>query len=218
MGNALGEAFGAIARTVRRAGPHHLGTRTDVVLGALQHDTLPQWRIPAADNGTGGAGKAPVPGRTLRPIAVVERDYPAIADRWSTLGPLVDKLGVTTRASPPGPCEVAELAKEVRRVGLRRGCGPARDHHRRTDGRRHPRPIGYVERTACRRGFQGLERRTGRTARTWPRQRGEAHHHADTQARPVPVITSPEWSGSETGGRRYAPFTREHRTPQAFSR
>jgi nitrate reductase alpha subunit len=30
---------------------------------------------------------------------------------------------------------------------------------------------------------------------------------ADTQARPVPVLTSPEWSGSETGGRRYAPFT-----------
>ncbi len=23
----------------------------------------------------------------------------------------------------------------------------------------------------------------------------------------MPVITSPEWSGSETGGRRYAPFT-----------
>lgn len=31
--------------------------------------------------------------------------------------------------------------------------------------------------------------------------------YADTQARPVPVVTSPEWSGSETGGRRYAPFT-----------
>jgi nitrate reductase alpha subunit len=30
---------------------------------------------------------------------------------------------------------------------------------------------------------------------------------ADTQAAPVPVITSPEWSGSETGGRRYSPFT-----------
>ena len=30
---------------------------------------------------------------------------------------------------------------------------------------------------------------------------------ADTQAAPVPVITSPEWSGSETGGRRYCPFT-----------
>ena len=31
--------------------------------------------------------------------------------------------------------------------------------------------------------------------------------YADCQAGPVPVITSPEWSGSETGGRRYAPFT-----------
>ena len=28
-----------------------------------------------------------------------------------------------------------------------------------------------------------------------------------TQASPQPVMTSPEWSGSETGGRRYAPFT-----------
>src|SRR5699024_8799140 len=27
------------------------------------------------------------------------------------------------------------------------------------------------------------------------------------QAAPVPVITSPEWSGSESGGRRYSPFT-----------
>ena len=29
---------------------------------------------------------------------------------------------------------------------------------------------------------------------------------ADTQTRPQPVITSPEWSGSETGGRRYSAF------------
>jgi nitrate reductase alpha subunit len=29
---------------------------------------------------------------------------------------------------------------------------------------------------------------------------------ADTQLRPTPVITSPEWSGSESGGRRYSPF------------
>ena len=28
-----------------------------------------------------------------------------------------------------------------------------------------------------------------------------------TQSAPQPVMTSPEWSGSETGGRRYAPFT-----------
>jgi nitrate reductase alpha subunit len=35
----------------------------------------------------------------------------------------------------------------------------------------------------------------------------DRHRRQDGQQAPVPVITSPEWSGSETGGRRYAPFT-----------
>ncbi len=57
-------------------------------------------------------------------------------------------------------------------------------------------------------GFRTLERRVGRPLA----QLAEGSHErritfADTQAGPVPVITSPEWSGSETGGRRYAPFT-----------
>jgi nitrate reductase alpha subunit len=57
-------------------------------------------------------------------------------------------------------------------------------------------------------GFRQLERRTG-TALADLAEGSEEKRitFADTQARPVPVITSPEWSGSETGGRRYAPFT-----------
>jgi nitrate reductase alpha subunit len=57
-------------------------------------------------------------------------------------------------------------------------------------------------------GFRELEKRTGR-ALTHLAEGSEERRitYADTQARPVPVITSPEWSGSETGGRRYAPFT-----------
>ena len=57
-------------------------------------------------------------------------------------------------------------------------------------------------------GFRELERRTG--TRLVDLAEGSEEKRitfADTQARPVPVITSPEWSGSETGGRRYAPFT-----------
>ena len=57
-------------------------------------------------------------------------------------------------------------------------------------------------------GFKQLEKRTGRRL-THLAEGSEERRitYADTQARPVPVITSPEWSGSETGGRRYAPFT-----------
>jgi len=57
-------------------------------------------------------------------------------------------------------------------------------------------------------GFEALERRTGtRLADLAAEHEGMRVRFADTQARPVPVITSPEWSGSEHGGRRYSPFT-----------
>ena len=60
--------------------------------------------------------------------------------------------------------------------------------------------------------FSGMARRLARRARnrTIPgsamadlaaEHEGKQITFADTQARPVPVITSPEWSGSETGGR-----------------
>jgi nitrate reductase alpha subunit len=57
-------------------------------------------------------------------------------------------------------------------------------------------------------GFRRLEERTGRQLVDLAEGSEEKRiTFADTQSRPVPVITSPEWSGSETGGRRYAPFT-----------
>ncbi|MDQ6793193.1 MAG: nitrate reductase subunit alpha, partial [Candidatus Dormibacteraeota bacterium] len=57
-------------------------------------------------------------------------------------------------------------------------------------------------------GFKTLEKRTGvRLADLAEEHEGKQITFADTQGPPVPVITSPEWSGSETGGRRYSPFT-----------
>ena len=57
-------------------------------------------------------------------------------------------------------------------------------------------------------GFRTLEERVGKKLHDLAEGSEEKRiSFADTQAAPVPVITSPEWSGSETGGRRYAPFT-----------
>jgi nitrate reductase alpha subunit len=56
--------------------------------------------------------------------------------------------------------------------------------------------------------FKMLEKRVGKPLHHLAEGSEEKRiTYADAQARPVPVITSPEWSGSETGGRRYAPFT-----------
>ena len=57
-------------------------------------------------------------------------------------------------------------------------------------------------------GFRTLEQRTGvHLADLAEGSEEKRITFAQTQQAPVPVITSPEWSGSETGGRRYAPFT-----------
>jgi nitrate reductase / nitrite oxidoreductase, alpha subunit len=57
-------------------------------------------------------------------------------------------------------------------------------------------------------GFRTLEHRVGKRLADLAEGNEEKRiRFADTQVHPVPVITSPEWSGSETGGRRYAPFT-----------
>jgi len=56
-------------------------------------------------------------------------------------------------------------------------------------------------------GFKTLEKRTGtRLHDLAAEHEGKQITFADTQAAPTPVITSPEWSGSESGGRRYSPF------------
>ena len=55
--------------------------------------------------------------------------------------------------------------------------------------------------------WQELEKRTGVGLADLAAERaGERISFADTQVQPRAVITSPEWSGSETGGRRYSPF------------
>jgi nitrate reductase alpha subunit len=55
--------------------------------------------------------------------------------------------------------------------------------------------------------WEQLEHRTGvRLSDLAAERAGERISFADTQVQPREVITSPEWSGSETGGRRYSPF------------
>ena len=40
------------------------------------------------------------PGVTMPKLVEVERDYSAVAEKMNALGPLVDTLGASTRASP----------------------------------------------------------------------------------------------------------------------
>lgn len=204
------DAFTVIARRFSELAAEHLGVRRDIVATPLQHDTPGETAQPGGVAADWRAGDVqPVPGRTMPALAVVERDYPAVADKLAALGPLTERLGLITKGVTFRPDrEVDELAH---RNGVMAGGAvdgrPALD----TDAKMAEAILALSGTTNGRlavQGFQTAQERVGRPLAHLAEGSEERRiTFADTQARPVPVITSPEWSGSETGGRRYAAFT-----------
>ena len=204
------DMFHLLAQEFSRMAKTHLGVRRDLVSVPLQHDTPGQLAQP------GGIVRdwrdtsiAAVPGQNMPVFSVVERDYTAIADKLAAVGPLADKLGFTVKNVTyklAGPLDRLSRSNGVMLGGAVDGR-PAID----TDAKMAEAILAFSGTTngaLSVQGFKDLEIRTGRKLADLSEGSEEKFiTFAQTQAGPVPVITSPEWSGSETGGRRYAPFT-----------
>ncbi|WP_165986260.1 nitrate reductase subunit alpha [Streptomyces sp. YIM 98790] len=212
------DTFLTLADRFSELAADHLGTRTDVVAVPLLHDTpdeLAQPRGVVKDWKTGEC--EPVPGKTMPRLVVIERDYAAVAGKMRAVGPLLDTLGTTTKGITvrPGP----EIEK------LRRTNGTV--HGGAADGRPSLATAsdmceailalsGTTNGRLATEGFKALEKRTGTELASLAAEReAERISFADTRVQPRSVMTSYEWSGSETGGRRYSPFVInvEHRKP-----
>jgi nitrate reductase / nitrite oxidoreductase, alpha subunit len=204
------DAWQSIAAKFSELAAVHLGVRKDVVAVPLTHDTADAMANPHGVVRDWKKGECePIPGVTMPKLVEVERDYGAIAEKMNALGPLVDTLGATTKGV------TFELGAQV--DYLRRKNGAVRGGV--ADGRPSLKKdvnvceailamSGTTNGHLATQGFKTLEKRTGvRLADLAEEHEGKQITFADTQGPPVPVITSPEWSGSETGGRRYSPFT-----------
>ena len=200
---AIAARFSELART-------HLGVRRDLVAMPLLHDTPDELGQPSGEARDWAHGECePIPGRTMPKLTVVERDYGAVAEKLTALGPLVEQQGIGMKGVHFTPSdEVAWLADHNGTV-----------HGGVADGR----PSLVRAEDACEAilalsgttngrnavaSFQSLEARTGLALADLAGSRaGDRVTFADTQHGPATVITSAEWSGIEAEGRRYAPFT-----------
>ncbi|SDT44160.1 nitrate reductase subunit alpha [Microlunatus soli] len=205
------ELFHGLARRFSELAEDHLGTRRDLVAVPMQHDTAGETSQPRGevrDWLTDDSVEA-APGRTMPNFTVVERDYTKIADKLAAVGPLADQLGFTVKAITYDVTEQVDGLKHSNGVMLGGSTDgrPAID----TDAKLAEailRFSGTTNGALAVQGFRQLERRVGRPMADLAEGSEERRiSFADTQTSPQPVITSPEWSGSETGGRRYAPFT-----------
>ncbi|MCV7193477.1 nitrate reductase subunit alpha [Mycolicibacterium brumae] len=198
------EMFGLLAERFSEYARGHLGVRRDLVATPLQHDTPDVLATPH-----GRVVDAPLkPGVTMPKLVVVERDYPMLAERWKTLGPLIGKLGLVTKGVK------YSYEPELKRLAGLNGtvaAGPYAGSVRLDTDQRVCEVILALSGTTNGRvavaGFRELERQTGQELAFLAADHAGSHiTFSDVSIQPRSVITSPEWSGSEHGGRRYTAF------------
>ncbi|WP_432493962.1 nitrate reductase subunit alpha [Kineococcus auxinigenes] len=204
------DAFNTIAKEFSRLAAQHLGVRKDLVAAPLLHDSPDEMANPHGVVRDWKLGECePVPGKTMPKLVVVERDYGAVAEKMTSLGPLVEELGMPVKGLSSIPDQEVEYLRHKNGT-VRSGAGEGRPSLARDVDMCETilALSGTTNGRLATRGFEKVEERTGmRLADLSAEHEGKLITFADTQSRPVPVITSPEWSGSEHGGRRYSPFT-----------
>lgn len=209
------DAWKTIAKRFSELAADHLGVRRDVVAKPLWHDTpeamatehgvVKDWRL-GPDHPD---GCEPVPGKTMPVIAVAERDYSQVYEKMTSIGPLMESVGMLTKGVAYDVKREIEILR--RRNGVAKGGAGDGQPKVETDVQMADAMLhlaGVSNGHLATQGFKFLEKRTGTQLHDLSAEHeGKQITFADTQVAPVPVITSPEWSGSESGGRRYSPFT-----------
>ena len=171
-----------------------------------------RWPPRTAWSATGRPASASrCPGVTMPKLVEVERDYGAVAAKMAALGPLMDTPRRDDQGRHLRRGRAGRLPARTRTAPSAAGAGrrpAARWPATCTCARRSSRCPAPPTATWPPRASRRWRSAPAPGWPTWPPSTRASRSPSPTPRRaPVPVITSPEWSGSETGGRRYSPFT-----------
>ena len=200
------EVFQTLARLVGRMAPGHLDTQTDVVAVPLGHDS--------PDAMTMADGVVPeqtwTPGKTMPKLVPIERDYTQVGYKFDRMGPLLPKAGLASKGVAYNVQEAYEQLGDLNgRAPMDGNAGegmPLCDTAIKA-ANMALRFSGTTNGSLAVQGFRTLEKRVGNEMAFLAEGDEEKKiTYQDTVLQPRSVITSPEWSGSEHGGRRYSAF------------
>jgi len=193
------EIFKAIAGKFSAVAPEVLGVETDIVALPLQHDSPMEIAQPRVADWKRGECKL-VPGRTGPNFVAIERDYPNLHARFTTLGPLMEKAG------NGGKGIAWDTRDEVHHLKALNGThaeGPTKGMARietAIDAAEvilmlAPETNGEVAVKA----WKALSKATGREhAHLAAVKEDEKIRFRDVAAQPRKIISSPTWSGIES--------------------
>ena len=189
----LAEKFSSIAKD-------YLGTRKDIVLTPLMHDSPQELGQPFDPKDWKLGECEPIPGKTMPAMTVVERDYGAIYDKFTTVGPLLEKINNNGKGMAWDTKHEVEFLRKLNGVQAD-GAGKGQPKiNTAIDAAEMiltlaPETNGHVAKKA----WQALGKATGRDhTHLINSSEHTAIRFRDIVAQPRKIVTSPIWSGVES--------------------
>ncbi|MDH5722587.1 MAG: nitrate reductase subunit alpha [Alphaproteobacteria bacterium] len=189
------EIYKGIARKFSELSLGHLGAEKEIVLTPIQHDTPGELAQPDVKEWRKGECDL-IPGKTAPAMKVVERDYPATYERFTSLGPLMEKLGNGGKGIGWNTDHEIEFLKALN--------GENKDSRAKivTDIDACEVVLTLAPETngeVAVKAWEALGKITGRdhTHLAKPKEE-EKIRFRDIQAQPRKIISSPTWSGLES--------------------
>ncbi len=194
------EIFKAIARKFSEVAPEILGVETDIVQLPLLHDTPMEVAQDTVKDWKKGECEL-IPGKTAPNYIAVERDYPNLYKKFTSVGPLLDKLGNGGKGINWNTEVEVEHLRDLNGVVLEDGVSKGMPRlDTAIDAAEMilmlaPETNGEVAVKA----WHELEKATGREhAHLAAVKEDEKIRFRDIAAQPRKIISSPTWSGIES--------------------
>ncbi|MCB1414324.1 MAG: nitrate reductase subunit alpha [Xanthobacteraceae bacterium] len=195
------DIYKGIAKSFSAVAPEVLGVEQDVVLTPIMHDSAGEIAQPLDVKDWKKGEIDPIPGKTMPSVAVVERDYPNLYKRFTSLGPLMGKLGNGGKGMSWDTGHEVELLKRLNGVVTEEG--PSQGLPRiETDIDACEALLSLAPETngeVAVKAWSSLGTFTGRdhTHLAVPKE-DEKIRFRDVVAQPRKIISSPIWSGLES--------------------
>ena len=207
------EIYKGFAKKISEIGKDYLGVQQDLVLTPLMHDTPQELGQPFDPRDWKKGECEPVPGKTMPAMTVVERDYGAIYDKFTSIGPLLEKVGNGGKGISWKTGHEVDVLRGLNHT-VAEGAGKGQPRlNTAIDAAEMiltlaPETNGHVAVKA----WEALSKVTGidHTHLALPREH-DSIRFRDVQAQPRKIISSPTWSGLESEEVSYnAGYTNVH--------
>ncbi len=190
------DIYKGIAKAFSDVAPEVLGVETDVVLTPILHDTAAELAQPFDVKDWKRGEADPIPGRTMPNVAVVERDYPNLYARFTSIGPLMEKLGNGGKGIGWNTQHEVEFLRALN------GTAPNGQPKLETDIDAIEAILSFAPETngeVAVKAWEALAKVTGHQhAHLAEPKEDEKIRFRDIVAQPRKIISSPTWSGIES--------------------